>query len=257
MKIAIFGDSFAHPHKDAARDTYDRSWPSWTELVEQKYGKDNFFNFSLNGTGFWYSYAQYKHYHEQYDKVIFLISNPDRIWFNDRDIDPEWMQHASPEWSQGRWKDFIKSDINYTLKQYLNNLDNYYALYHDRLKEEEFCRLATKDLKNERGDDILFISCFQDQLVFSDPGQTVELKWFMDQEEEHWGIDYYADEHEKYFDGRLCHMAQENNIMLFNKVEKWIQTSKFSLNKTDFKKPMLPWSDYAIPWKKLKHVDLS
>lgn len=251
-KIAIFGDSFAYPNIVRKQP----KWASWPQLILEKYGEENVYNFALNGTGFWYSYNQYKLHGEKYDKVIFVISNTDRVWIDDKDIEPEWARHVSPEWTQGRWKNFIQQDTNATLKMYLKELDNYYMLFHNRLKEEEFCRLATKDLKSILGDNILFLNCFEDEMPFSNPGQTVSLKWFMDEEEKHWKIDYYGKEHVKYYDGRLCHMAQENNIMLFNKVDKWLQTGNFDLTKLDFKPPMKPWSDYAISWKDLKDADL-
>lgn len=79
IKIGIFGDSYCDlSPKEFIDPSLDRlPWMLWLE----KLGNFSVKTFGQAGTNTWTSYKKFLNHVDQFDKVIFLYSNPDR-WLN-------------------------------------------------------------------------------------------------------------------------------------------------------------------------------
>ena len=78
LKVGIFGDSYADPISHGHDNFKDMDKLGWPNLLKSNYevglhGK--------TGSSIFYSYQQFLKYHEQYDKIVFVVTNPER-WVN-------------------------------------------------------------------------------------------------------------------------------------------------------------------------------
>jgi hypothetical protein len=69
--IGIFGDSYADPLVGGSEDLAYKSW------VYQL--RDSMITHGKGGTSILWSYRQFLRHHEKYDRIIFIMTNPDRL----------------------------------------------------------------------------------------------------------------------------------------------------------------------------------
>ena len=85
MRLIIFGDSFAHPHKADY---------VWTNNIGEKLKVDGIINYSNNGASIEYCLHKLDYYikndYSNNDKIIFFITNPTRVPLVDNDYVPDW-----------------------------------------------------------------------------------------------------------------------------------------------------------------------
>jgi len=80
MKVGIFGDSYCCNNIYLIRDKPDHTFQkSWVDHLENEE------NIKVNsharpGSNLHYSFTQFKKHYNEYDKIIFVVTNWGRIW---------------------------------------------------------------------------------------------------------------------------------------------------------------------------------
>lgn len=90
MRLIIFGDSFAHPHKADY---------VWTNNITVRLNATEQINYANNGASIEYCLYKLDHYikndYDVDDKIIFFITNPTRAPLVDNDYVPDWASLSS------------------------------------------------------------------------------------------------------------------------------------------------------------------
>ena len=114
MRLIIFGDSFAHPHKADY---------VWTNKITERLKATQQINYANNGASIEYCLFKLDHYikndYDVDDKIIFFITNPTRVPLVDNDYVPDWASLSSAydvvkgENRQDRTVDHVKEHSAY------------------------------------------------------------------------------------------------------------------------------------------------
>jgi hypothetical protein len=232
MKVGIFADSYGD-HKPGANGI------TWVEMLEQTY-KIDVENHSKSGSSVWYSYNEFKQHQHKYDKIVFLITGDGRITVP---LPPKYTDIRLIH-TTGHTRGFrnamnnkeYKNDIY--LKNIADSLEKYYAYLHDPVKDQEVNRLLCEEVRRTRPD-TLFIPCFKNSVMVTGHSlwdiHEIDIKYYN-------LLEGYAVEKEN----RHCHMNQENNSVLAEKVNGWINGQVFDLNPAHFTTPTHPVSYYFL-----------
>lgn len=202
-KIAIFGDSFSDP-------TWSRNdkYSAWPELLTEDY---NVTNFSLSGTGMWWSYKQWRKEHSNFDYCIFVVTIPGRVHIESLDRHLNFNETTWPRWF----------GINFG--------EMWFKYFYSPEREECFHNFMLKDIEHSK--DTLIIPAF----VESVPNlQSWSLCHLADMEMYHYGMSHAGDN-----ERRKCHLSRENNLVLYNKIKESIENKDSILNLQD--------KDYVVP----------
>lgn len=227
MKIGIFGDSFADIRK------YN-STPNWIDLLKERYNKVQ--SFGLVGTNLYYSMKIFINQYKNFDKNIFVITSPYRIWANRFSISPQSRQFFQGIDSIEARIDFEKKNNKdpqslYTNIKILEAVQVYYS-YIQNIEEENYKhRLMIKEILS-LDPNTLLVPCYNTSM----PNIDVGLFNIFEKENAAWGID---DTTTVRYDTRNCHMTAENNAILSQKMISCIENNiAFSLNIDDYVTPM-------------------
>lgn len=87
MKIGIFGDSFADEHM--------KNGKSWIECLREDYDYDAVTSFGYGGTSIEWSYNNFLINVDNFDFIIFLLTDERRIHFTDSSTDKELLFHLT------------------------------------------------------------------------------------------------------------------------------------------------------------------
>lgn len=233
MKVAVFGDSYARTF-----DNYPDSnsmGKAWWEILAETYELDNY---GLAGSAAYYSIEQFDQHHSNYDKVIFFMTFPGRVYLQpDKGIE-------TPGYPSRITNNFNSYDSTASALELLKEIPNYskldekkmqaimdYFLYVLNFDEEEFkIKLYVDHVKRTRPD-ALVISSYQ-----LSPIGRYEL--------EHWGKNFDELMSQGYKEIRKCHLSEENNVIFSNMIKKWIVTGTFAFDKNVFVKPKDSWERY-------------
>ena len=220
MKLAIFGDSFA------SLIFGENPSLSWVELLAQNYDVKNF---AVPGTDLYFSAEHFLKEHYNFDKIIFVITSPGRImlpersWIFDNDkgefikcLTARTAEEFQLKYTYGNENKVLKAASDYYL-----HIENYeYVNY--------VYTLIINDLK-EKNKEALFLDI------------SLLLK-VMEKENCFYKLD--KDFIHKYEDFRNCHLTKENNFILFEIINKWINTGNFEFNIDLFVNPVDEFSFY-------------
>jgi len=235
MKIAIFGDSWAKQLKEA--DELN-STPAWWEILAKKYEVENF---GLSGSSTYYSYNNFLRLHSTFDKIIFIASTPGRLCL------AEDMQLKSNRIGNLRRHqvthlvdaentlEFIKENEPDNMHDItiLEAIIGYYSHVMNS-NEQQLINRAYRELVKFKRPDALVIESFN---------ALYKISQF---ESNHWKVDISSLFQHGYSEIRKCHMSAENNAMLADKVNTWVETGNFNLNQDDIILPADPWEKYFI-----------
>lgn len=225
MKVAIFGDSFAHT------EDYNES-RAWYKQVDA-------INFSRAGSSLWYSYDLFsKNYHD-YDKIIFFVTNWGRLHVSRLD---------QPFWPGiGQIEGALKSNtINDNERKTLTSIYNWLIFGRNEEQEISLHDLMVNTIQ-QLHNNVLVIPCFNFEM------SRINSKYSMFNihqiDIEHYKIDW-QDKNKIWRrralkpngrELRACHMNDENNIIFAEKVNGWIKNNQFNLDTNDYvisKKPV-------------------
>lgn len=201
MKLAIFGDSFADDQ--FFKNEYKNNDTSWVDVIRNS-RKYEVSNFSEKGASLWWCYQQFLKHHSNFEKIIFLITFPNRITLPET-TGLKIRRHQQPYNVELNIK-FSKPD---KLK-FWNVIKDYYDHIHDRERELCFHDLLVEKIKQIRPDTVLY-PCSKRSIPDS---QDLSLLEIIEYEDESWGgyNRNYRDSSKD--DTRMCHMIEENNLVI-------------------------------------------
>ena len=206
MKIGIFGCSYAD--RDSARvpNLHSGGSKPWSQWLADK-DKFDIQNYGRCASSVYFSYKNFLEYNQNFDKNIFIATTANRLYI--------------PELEHKHWTPHF---------DHLQNADGYSAvkLYFEKIfnREEHECfkKLVKNDLKNYKNTLVIDIN----ELLMP---QTVR-EW-----------NFFNAHLDKKVLWQTCnrynHLSKENNMILANKIEIWIETGKFTLSEEDFVLPQL------------------
>lgn len=237
MKIAVYGDSFAN----LTDPLYPRG-PSWVELLAQHHDVTNF---GKRGSSLMYSYLLFRENADKFDKNIFLITDPNRyhspFLVKEFDIFLHGLDHVENNLFK------FKSGTQHIYE----SLRNYYLFWRNDQADEIFHNALVEKMKRE-SPNTFFIKCFSNS-TFNKTEFSLKDVW--DFEMNYWGyFDYHKDIHKtkngkRLSDVRTCHLTDENNECLADKILSSLGQSKLNLSISDFKEPKRNPMSYYLVWQ--------
>jgi hypothetical protein len=215
MKIGIFGDSFADPRKLNPSLT-------WIEILAEKYDVTNH---AIAGSNLYFSITEIKKYHTNYDKIIFVVTNPGRLkvatWLP-LDIEQQFIVPTMVKFLN-------KFDLVHYQKLAWEAAKQYYDYLQDINYDDYIHNLMLKDIK-ETVSNIILVPAFLDSWT----NVNSAMVQITSKENKFWGL-CWEDVIEKYKeDIRNCHMTAENNAIFASKVEEWLNNKPVHIDLNDF-----------------------
>lgn len=202
IKIAIYGDSFAH--LIAPNLIINNDGTPWFQLVSDAVG--GVANYAMSSSSFYYSYMNFKKNYINYDKHIFLGTFPGRryipIGVTENEIHAH-IFHSRPEFKN-------HPDFGNKINQALTL---YYGYLYNEEEDETYLKLMEKDILTHSN--VLYLNLektlqliyHRDKLYFDVDGQT-----------------------EGQHENMHCHLTNESNKVLAEEVIQWLQTDKFNFD---------------------------
>jgi hypothetical protein len=239
--LLILGDSFA----DAREEEPDHTGLSWSALLARS-EEYKVINKSIGGSSLYYSKLIFDELHNQFDKVILVVTLADRLYLPIDGL----TQRSSPHHTSNLW--FNELSINYIKKTNPNNITGMkqleavrdYFLYICNWEKDYYInQLILDDIKKIRPD-IILIPAFQ--VSWSSPSHPISyLNQISDMEIKHWNLSQDdVSSATGYVDCRKCHMSERNNQILFEKSLKWLKGDPVEFDLSDFEKPTEPREKY-------------
>ena len=247
--LAVFGDSFSTPDKFRSHTHI-----CWVDILKEKYIVDNF---SFQGSSIYYSYTKFKENYEKYDKIVFVVTTASRIWarhiYEDlRSIEQEHLGHINHQ-LQLLNKHYLNIVQTYPEKKLIINTFKAALYYYQYIQNTELDIFTAAGLIYEikkLRPDVLMVSAlpsyveneFHADYLLDIVGHKNFLAEITLMEHKAIGFNGW-DDFQKYLDKkslrdtRHCHITDENNIILGNKMLQWIEDGKVTLNLEDFVKP--------------------
>lgn len=209
--LAIYGDSFA----DAA--WIENNYLAWPELLQDHY---NITSYAEAGSSLWWSYEKFLKTYQNYDRCIFVVTVPGRIYIESEDAHLNLNPNTWPVWHG------------------INIGKLYYRYFYSDAREFAFHNFLVNDILSK--DNVLVVPAFKESL----PTYTGwSLCHLADTELLHYGL-VHAGTNEY----RKCHMSKENNIVVYNKILNALLLNEkiLHLEENDFVAPSDPMITY---WK--------
>lgn len=214
IKLGIYGDSFATSGK------IEKAWSTFLK-IDDEYEVDIY---SWPATSTEWSVLKFAETYHLYDKIIFVVTSPDRLYVNNHPTLQHWTATTHhqvdtiPQEQRLEYKNYIKFHTKYMMNSdVLNAKQKIYLDYIMAIKPETLL-IPAFDNSIPQCDyiDLFSISC----LDLINPKPEKYLRRLFDNNQG---------------DTRPCHMNVINNHILYQKIKNWIQTNKFDLyNKEDF-----------------------
>jgi|LakMenE01Jun11ns_1017448.scaffolds.fasta_scaffold9952222_3 hypothetical protein len=199
MKIAIYGDSYAHcisPRPDINNDG-----SPWFNLVKNA-GFD-ITNYAQSGSSFYYSYIQFKKNYINYDKNIFLGTFPGRryISLNGTMIHAQtW--HTRPEFKNDKIRGGKMHEA----------LSLYYGYLYNEEEDTDYIQLMENYILSKKNVLYLNIQKTLYQLFLRDKAN------------------FNIKDNEDINENMHCHLTNENNKILADSIIEWLQTGNFEFD---------------------------
>ena len=221
MKIAIFGDSYG------VNMNHHNQTLSWVDILRFDYDVTNF---CKGGSSLYYQYELFNLNHKNYDKIIFLITNPGRLYMKDCKV----QQHVSHYDTAKHWFDKAGTLQD---KSILTAAMQYFLYLQDSNFDQLVHRLILKEIQLER-DNLLLVPCFQGYLdnFCNDLFKACAVDWTY----------YNISNPESLIDKRHCHMNQANNKIFANELISYLKTGKFDFDKCNWVIDHKPLGFYFI-----------
>lgn len=254
MKIAIFGDSWGIHGEDYPWK--DHRGPSWVDLLKQHYTVDNY---CVHGNSTQNIYYQYLKHKNNYDKIIILITSPNRLTipaFNDVESDNH-VNYSKITLNMGSYTAEVRQAVNYYYQHLYNEPLVYCSIYAivQNLLTDTKCIVIPCFLDSvpnfeqpwKTGNNLVSLGqasipwldeiMQQDHPIAKKFNRTVALNQLFDVNETH---------KIKLYDTMKCHMSEENNQILFEFVKQAINNNQNTVNlMTDsFVGPTKPFDFY-------------
>jgi hypothetical protein len=214
MKIAIYGDSYADYRYQP------RNNKTWMHYLEDRLNT-RVTSFAASGSGLYFSVKKYLETHGEFDKIIFIVTFPGRLYVSQTGTH---LIHI-PGISLANLVAETSDNLN---EKKIFSAAADYLLYVQNYEEELFKHYCMLDRINHNS--ILKIPVSLDSLENYNGTTLTDIS--------HIDYDYYQiDKANPKKDLRCCHMNQQNNKIFADKIYDWIQTGNFDFKVEDFKDP--------------------
>jgi len=227
MKIAIYGDSYANGFVDESLNDD----LSWVQILYRKYKESySFSNFGHRGSSLYYSYTKFFENHSDFDKIIFFVTFPSRIYLTSPLITNDYNRHINGIDSAARLAENHPDE--WSIPVYKAAYD-YYLHIHNPEEDAVYARLMLAELKRHRPKDCLFIS--NETIVSNDDLNFYQVR--------------PAEAARNYYDVRHCHMSAEKHIFLAEEIDKFLKEEIKEINYTALGAvvPSKEFSKYFLP----------
>ena len=131
-KLAVFGDSYGVVLPEGNNTL------SWVSIISDKFSVDNF---SESSSGLYYSYQKFLESYKNYDKIIFLVTNPGRIFLEKCNI----RKHISHYDLATYYRNLAET---YEDKLILEAAKNYYLYVMNEKYDQCMHNLMVENIKN-------------------------------------------------------------------------------------------------------------
>lgn len=232
LKIGIFGDSFGAcdlkaEYTEAYTPFLHRAWP--VQLLNKFTHVDNY---CKAGSGIDFSCYLINQHGHLYNKIIFLVSDPARLYVNEK------YQHLSPNQ--------VHYDPHYA-PTYSNNTSiqnasiEYYKYFHNNSRAYYKLKCILQDLRIRFANSILILNAFAEN-------EVEQCLPFYDNKMH---IGHFSSWENSYVDipdsFKLCHMTTVHHDILYKKCKQWCLNGEFNLT-NDVLKPMSRNKNDYIEW---------
>lgn len=240
--LGIFGDSYAaRHHKNPAKH--------WSDYLTDQYRVDNW---GVRGSSLFYSLIRLKEFHHKYEKIIFVLTSPGRLWLRDL-FDPK-----SPDYTSSFVVNYTNSKINedfFTNKSPEKSLiinsfkaaADYYKYLQDPVFDELVHDLMIPEIKKTRSDALIITgSRVNNSSIVGYKGSIEDISRM---EEKYWGIEdnYDLCMAENIDDIRHSHISNVNNKILAEKIVGWLDCGTITgIDPKDFSLPDYAKEHYMI-----------
>jgi len=235
MKIAIFGDSFADCLWFSKLKIQPQNGPGWPELLAEQY---DVINFAKGGTSLYYSYDLFCKHHSQFDRVIFVSSAAERFAVHLPESNDVFHIVPGTDLNQRMSELYhYKTDL-----RIIQAVEDYISYVLDTEKERIFGKLMIDDICRIRSD-VLLLPAF-----WIKDNHLIPLDHFSSMEQQYYKLSKDTINLNNLTDLRKCHLTDENNQMVYQKIVDSInkKVSSISMSISDFKTPTKEWNVY---WK--------
>ena len=204
MKILLLGDSFSDP------TWASNNYKAWPELLALEY---NVTNRSAQGTSTWWSFLKYKELNQDFDRIIFTVTAPNRYYVENLNLH---LTAVSSNWFNG-----------------INLEQTYYKYFYSQTQNEFLQQSIVRELLLDNR--VLIIPAFKESLINH---QGLSLCHLADLESDYYNIPRPILNDNK----RKCHLAKENNTMVYGKILQALETKDqvLHLSQEDFVSPLGP-----------------
>lgn len=219
MKIGIFGDSFGDDSEKPV------GYTSWIDILKQQHDVKNF---SQGGCSVWFLYQNILKNYDQFDKIIFLVTEPQRITIPAHS--PIMWKHMTISFSENLKN---KPHESWYSEKHIKGIDvlyNYYTQIHDFDMHEKFAELMLKDLQANYKN-IIYYPCFHHSpYTFDDVPLVVATDYELSQ------LNIKNKPKDLHHDARVCHFKENNHHLIaqlfldrINGINSKLDISKFEL----------------------------
>ena len=257
MKVAIFGDSFGSYVKNHFALRPDSF--SWAKRMRFQHDAKMH---SFSGTSLYWSYREFTEHQHKYDKIIFIAGVNDRRKLNlskseiktkDNNIDnmlsvtPSLLDKSHSLYAS--YKDWYNKNTHVNWDDIYKTLKGYYTYIHSNTENFHYSRLMVNYVQSFPN--TLVIPAFRPSYIDYANNKKNYLNYDCDislmdvqcLECEYWGVDG-PEQGKKFIDTRHGHLTDDNNRILYRKIQNWLNTGEFSMLKEDFVNPSSPATTY-------------
>jgi hypothetical protein len=196
MKIAIYGDSFAHC--TAPRPNINNDGTPWFTLLKNS-GFD-ITNYGQSSSSFYFSYMNFKKNYHIYNKHIFLGTFSGRRYIKDNIHAHIW--HTRSE---------FKNDKNFGGKIY-EALSLYYRYLYNEEEDNDYIQLMENYVLSKNN--VLYLNI----------PKTLYQVFLKDK------VSFNIKDDEILNENMYCHLTNENNKILADSIIEWLHTGNFEFD---------------------------
>lgn len=228
MKIAIYGDSFGSevPIFQTYHNNLKKIGDSWIALLKNDFMIDNYCE---SGSDYYFSFNNFLENYKKYDLNIFIKTSPHRlsITYKNKYIHNHNIDSSTAKLEKETDKNKIKI---------LEASINYFKYLQDEKKDLIISNLFTEKILN-LDPSCLIIDSFGNNGLFN-----VTLM-----ENDIWQFNPTYTRKDELLDLRYCHMTQENNKIMYDKVKECIEKkTKFDFDLNNFVAPSINARDLYL-----------
>lgn len=238
-KLAIFGDSFGDDFTLWPK-YYKGVGPSWIDYLRDNSNYE-ITNFCVGASSFWYQYHRLEENHKDFDRILFLVTQPGRFHsFVKRDLE-HWtnVDHVQRAIN-------TEPNLSYKERQHLDALQQYFLFLQDHHRDDRVHFALLQNIRGYIRPDTKFISVFPESMLPDSKEHNLKFLAFL---EPHWfRIDAFGSSSD-YYDARKCHISEENHLILGKKILDYLDKDiPLDLNPDHFvHHPTKPLEHYFRP----------